>query len=91
MFLKTFLLTAFAFLIYSLFTIIKEYIFEFNLTNPLVIFPLTSSFILPITILLTGSKNSEFSGKLLKSNFYFYKNLHKHNLFQFHKLHYLSL
>ena len=55
MFLTTFSLTSFAFLIPSLSTITKEYIFDFNATNPLIIFPLTLSFILPITFLSTGT------------------------------------
>ena len=50
----TFLLTLFAFLINPSSTAIKEYIFDFNLTNSPIIFPLNSSFILPITFLLTG-------------------------------------
>ena len=57
MFLTTLLLTHFAFLFSSYSTSIIENIFDFNPTNPLIIFPLNSSFILPITILLTGSKN----------------------------------
>ena len=60
--LTTFLLTRFAFLTLSLSTVTREYIFDFNPTNSLIIFPLTSSFILPITFLLTGSKNFECSG-----------------------------
>ena len=55
MFLTTFLLTPFAFLICSLSTTIKAYIF--NPAKSPIIFPLTSSFILPINLLLTGSKN----------------------------------
>ena len=49
------------FLISSLFTTTKEHISDFYPTNSQIIFPLTSSFILPITFLLTGSKSFEFS------------------------------
>ena len=58
----TFLLTPLAFLISSLFTITQEYIFGFNPINSLIIFPLTSSFILSITFLSAGSKKFESSG-----------------------------
>ena len=61
MFLTTFVLTLFAFLISSLPTVTREYIFDFNPTNALIIFLLYSSFILPITFLLTGSKKFESS------------------------------
>ena len=56
---------------------------DFNPTNSLIIFPLNSSFILPITFLLTGSKKIEFGEYSLKSNknFCLDKNLHKHLLF----------
>ena len=62
MFLTTLLLTSFAFLTSSPSTATNEYIFDFHPTNSLIIFPLNSPFILPITILLTGSKNVESSG-----------------------------
>ena len=60
--LTRFLLTHFASLFFSLSTSIKEYIFDFNPTNLLIIFPLNSSFILPITFLLTRSKKFESCG-----------------------------
>ena len=60
MFLTTFLLTPFSFLIYLLSTTTKKYIFDFNPTNSLIIFPLTSSFILPITFLLKDQKVLNF-------------------------------
>ena len=47
----------FCFLIYSPLKITKEYIFDFNPTNSLIIFPWTLSFILTVTFLLTGSKS----------------------------------
>ena len=62
MFLTIFLLTHFAFLISPPSTEIKEYIFGFNPTNLLIIFPLNSSFILPISFLLAGSKTIESYG-----------------------------
>ena len=43
------LLAPFAFLIFSLSTVTREYVFDFNPTNSLIIFPLTSSFTTPIT------------------------------------------
>ena len=52
----------FAFVTSLLSILIKKYIFDFNPTNPLIIFPLNSSFNLPITFLLTGSKNFESNG-----------------------------
>ena len=58
----TFLLTPFAFLSSSPSAAIYENIFEFNLTNSLIIFPLNSSFILPISFLLTRSKSFESCG-----------------------------
>ena len=54
-------MTSFAFLISFPSTAINEYIFDFNPTNSLIIYPLTSTFILPITFLLTGSKTIESS------------------------------
>ena len=60
MFLTTFLLTPFDSLISLSFRITKNYIFDFNPTNSLIIFPLNSSFILPINLLLTGSKSFDF-------------------------------
>ena len=51
----------FAFVTSSSYTALNEYIFDFNPTNSF-LFPLNSSFILPITFLLTGSKNFEFNG-----------------------------
>ena len=40
----------------------KEYIFDFNLTNPQIVFSLNSSFVIKISFLLTGSKNFERFG-----------------------------
>ena len=51
----------FAFLFSSLSTVTTGYIFDFNPTNSQIIFLLNSCFILPITFLLTGSKNFESS------------------------------
>ena len=65
-FLTTFLLNAFAFLFSFPSTSINEYIFDFNLRNSLIIFPLNSFFILPKTFLLTGLKT--LSRSSLKSN-----------------------
>ena len=59
MLLTTFLLTPFAFLISLPSAAIKEYIFYFNPTNALIIFPLNSVFTSPINFLLTKSKNVE--------------------------------
>ena len=42
-------------------TLINEYIFDFNPTNSLIIFPLNSSFIIPTTFLLNKSENFEFN------------------------------
>ena len=56
-FLATCLLNPFAFLISLPSTSINDYIFYFNPTNSLIIFPLNSPYILPITFLLAGSKN----------------------------------
>ena len=63
-----FLFTAFAFVTSLSSALINENIFYFNPTNSLIIFPLNSSYILPITFLLTGSKNFEFDEYSLKSN-----------------------
>ena len=60
-FLTTFLFTPFACLTSSLSTETSDYIFNFNPTNSLIIFPSNPSFILPITFLLAGSKNFEFN------------------------------
>ena len=62
------LLIPFVFLISSLFRITKEYIFDFNPTNSLLVFPFILSFILSITLLLTESKTYELSGWSLKPN-----------------------
>ena len=62
MFLAKFLLTPFAFLTYLLFPAINENIFDFDPAKPLIISPLNSLFILPITFLLAGSKNFEYCG-----------------------------
>ena len=59
---------SFCFFNFLIFTITKEYIFDVNPKHSLIIFPLTLSFILPITFLLTGSKTFEYSGESLKSN-----------------------
>ena len=56
MFSTTFSLTPFAFLTSSLSTEINKYAFDFNPTNSPIIYPLNSSFILPTTFLLIGSK-----------------------------------
>ena len=62
-----FLFAPFASVTSSSSKLINEYFFYFNPTNSLIIFPLNSSFILPITFLLTGSKNFEFDEYSLKS------------------------
>ena len=61
-FFTTFLLTPFDFLFSLPSTLTKEYIFDFNPTNSLIISPLNSSVILPITFLLTASKKFESCG-----------------------------
>ena len=61
-FLTIFLSMSFVFLISLLFAITKDYIFDFNSTNSLIIFPLTSSFILPITFLWQNKKSLRISG-----------------------------
>ena len=47
-----FLFTIFAFVTSLPSTLINEYVFDFNPTNSLIIFPMNSSFVLPITFLL---------------------------------------
>ena len=80
------------FLTYWSTTLTKEYVFNCNPTNPLIIFPLNFSFLLPITFLLTGSKTLNLADNHSnQTNFYPHKNLHKHYLFQFHKLNFLCL
>ena len=68
MFLTVILLTPFTFLISSLSTVTRGFIFDFNSTNLLIIFLLNSSFFSAITFLLTGSKKFESSALSLKSN-----------------------
>ena len=60
MFLATLSLTLFVSLISSSVKINKEYLFDFKPTNSLIIFPLSSFFILLITFLSTGSEHFEF-------------------------------
>ena len=87
MFLTTPLLTPLAFLFSIPSTAINEYIFDFNLTHSLIIFPLNSSFILPSTFVLTGSKTlnaiplDPVDNHQNQTNLYLHKNFHKHLLF----------
>ena len=66
---------------------IKEYIFDFNPTDSLIIFSLNLSFILSMTFLQDQILNLVDNYKMKQI---LYKNLHKH-MFQFHKLNCLSV
>ena len=69
-------LTLFAFLLSLSSTSTKEYTFDFTPTSSLIIIALNLSFILPVTFLLTESKNFESCGQ--SRNVYLHKIFHKH-------------
>ena len=58
----TFLLSRLALLSSYLSKVTRQYIFDFNQTKSLIVFPLNSNFILKTTFSLTWSKNIESCG-----------------------------
>ena len=67
-------------------TLTKDYIFDYNPANSLIIFPLNSSLILPITFFNSIKEPLNLLDSYLnQTNAYLYKNLLKHHLFQFHR------